>query len=284
MTIAAVTCVRDEEDIIEEWIAHHLALGIERIHIFDNFSTDGTRARIETICGKVKGVTVEFWASSASETQTSAFERGLAMMKAEDIEWCAFLDADEFIGSGEGAGAGTFRQFLDRHREHAAIGLNWAIFGSDGIMERPDGLIQELFLRRAEANFDVQRHIKSIVRPKQAKGVHHTHGLSLDAPYYNARGEIIVWRTMVHGTPVHPFAYTENDPSIEGWRVNHYFCRWRRRWIDKVKLSERIGAVWRSEADWQHHDRNEVYDPSALSWAARDRALMEAWNAASLAR
>ncbi len=144
MTIAAVTCVRDEEDIIEEWIAHHLALGIERIHIFDNFSTDGTRARIETICGKVKGVTVESWASSASETQTSAFERGLAMMKAEDIEWCAFLDADEFIGSGEGAGAGTFRQFLDRHREHAAIGLNWAIFGSDGIMERPDGLIQEL--------------------------------------------------------------------------------------------------------------------------------------------
>ena len=49
MTIAAVTCVRDEADVIEEWIAHHLALGIERIHIFDNMSEDTTRARIEAI-------------------------------------------------------------------------------------------------------------------------------------------------------------------------------------------------------------------------------------------
>ena len=53
MTIAAVTCVRDEADVIEEWIAHHLALGIERIHIFDNMSADATRAKIEAVAHQV---------------------------------------------------------------------------------------------------------------------------------------------------------------------------------------------------------------------------------------
>jgi hypothetical protein len=279
MTIAAVTCVRDEADVIEEWIAHHLALGIGRIHIFDNLSADATRAKIEAIARQVPGVTVQSW-NPPTEPQKAAYAAGLAMMRAEGVTWCAFLDADEFIGNGAAGGRGaeateSFATFLGRHESHCAIGLNWALFGSSGHVAQPAGLLQESFLRRAEDGFAVQRHIKSLVRPQYTMGVHHAHGFALSFPYYNARGEEIVWRTEEYGAPVVPFAYTETAPVLDGWRVNHYFCRWRGRWEEKVRLSQLRAVFWRTEQDWVHHDRNEVLDESALSWTPTDRAMME---------
>jgi hypothetical protein len=110
-------------------------------------------------------------------------------------------------------------------------------------------------------------------------GVHHVHGFSLDYPYYNARGEEIVWRTLEHGAPVQPFAYTENFPALDGWRINHYFCRWRGRWDEKVRLSRLREVFWRSEQDWLHHDRNEVFDATALRWTKQDTELLGAWKA-----
>ena len=280
MTIAAVTCVRDEADVIEEWIAHHLALGIARIHVFDNMSEDSTRLKIDAIARQVPGVTVQRW-DPGGEPQAAAYAAGLEMMRAEDVEWCAFLDADEFIGNGR-AGSGfmpeaaeTFSTFLGRHVDHSAVGLNWALFGSSGRVERPAGLLQEAFLRRAEDGFAVQRHIKSLVRPRETRGVYHAHGFAVSGPYYNAEGEEIVWRTEEYGSPVTAFAYTETAPALDGWRVNHYFCRWRGRWEEKMRLSRLRDVFWRSEQDWVHHDRNEVLDGSALSWTPRDRALLE---------
>ncbi|HEX3982597.1 MAG TPA: glycosyltransferase family 2 protein, partial [Acidisoma sp.] len=167
MTIAAVTCVRDEAEIIEEWLAHHLALGFQRIHIFDNGSHDETRAKIERVAAQVPAVTVQSWAPANGEPQKAAFEAGLELMRAEDVEWCAFLDADEFIGNGASdagspAARETFSEFLARHADHCAIGLNWAVFGSGGHVDKPAGLMQEEFLRRAEDGFTVNRHIKSV--------------------------------------------------------------------------------------------------------------------------
>jgi hypothetical protein len=279
MTIAAVTCVRDEADVIEEWIAHHLALGIQRIHIFDNMSGDATRTKIEAIARQAPEVSVQSW-NPPVEPQKAAYAAGLEIMRTEGAEWCAFLDADEFIGNGRAGDVGkeaaeSFATFLERHEEHSAIGLNWALFGSSGHVARPEGLLQEAFLRRADGGFAVHRHIKSVVRPQHARGVYHAHGFAVPSPYYNANGEEIVWRTEEYGAPVAPFAYTETAPSLDGWRVNHYFCRWRGRWEEKVRLSRLRDVFWRSEQDWLHHDRNEVYDASALSWTPADRAMLE---------
>lgn len=242
MRIAAVTCVRDEADIIEEWLAHHLNLGFQRIHIFDNGSEDLTRAKIEHVAAQVPGVSVQDWGNAGGgHRNVAAFEAGLKLMRGEDVEWCAFLDADEFIvngtrDAGSAAAQETFSDFLARNAHHCAIGLNWALFGSAGHIEKPAGLMQEAFLRRADDDFSVNRHIKSIVRPRYTMGAHHSHGFALDHPYVNARGEEIVWRTSEYGGAVQPFAYTENAPALDGWRINHYFCRWRARWDEKYVL------------------------------------------------
>src|ERR1700733_9148854 len=94
MKIGAVLCARNEEHIIEEWVAHHLALGIERIHIFDHMSSDSTRHKIERIHAAIPSVTVETW-NPPRDVQHLAYNRGLEIMTREQIDWCAFIDTDE---------------------------------------------------------------------------------------------------------------------------------------------------------------------------------------------
>ena len=54
MTIKIFTMVKDEVDIIREWIVFHSELfGYENIHIIDNYSTDGTYEIIEEYKDKI---------------------------------------------------------------------------------------------------------------------------------------------------------------------------------------------------------------------------------------
>jgi hypothetical protein len=54
MTIKIFTMVKDENDIIREWIIYHAELfGYENIFIIDNYSTDGTFEIIEEYKGKI---------------------------------------------------------------------------------------------------------------------------------------------------------------------------------------------------------------------------------------
>lgn len=267
MKIGAVLCARNEEHIIEEWVAHNLAIGIERIHVFDNMSTDRTREMLERIHAANPLVTVETW-NPTVDVQRQAYNRGLEIMTAEDVEWCTFTDADEFIGNGLPASDETFATMLGRHNKHCAVALHWAIFGSSGHVAQPEGLIQENFLYRAGNGFSPNRHIKSVVRPKYTMGAHHAHGFSLDHPYYTVGGEEVQWRL--------PYAYTVNVPDLQGWRLNHYFCQWRDRWDAKIERSKvrGKGSVTRTEDHWIEHDRNEVFDPSALRWTHRDKEML----------
>jgi hypothetical protein len=266
MKIGAVLCARNEEHLIEEWVAHHLTLGIERIHVFDHMSTDSTRQKLECIHAAVPGVTTETW-NPPVDMQRLAYNRGLEIMTEDEIDWCAFIDADEFIGHGALVFE-TLPEMLARHAAHCAVALNWAIFGSSGHIAPPSGLLQEAFLYRAGETFAPNRHIKSIVRPKYTMGAYDAHGFSLDHPYFTASGDEIVWQI--------PYAYTKTLPDLEGWRINHYFCQWRERWNAKIQRS-RVrgnGAISRTEVDWEEHDRNEIFDPGALRWTARDKMLM----------
>jgi tetratricopeptide (TPR) repeat protein len=265
--IGAILCARNEDHVIEEWVAHHLALGVNRIHVFDNMSTDDTRRKLDRIQERVPSVTVETW-DPPSDTQRLAYNRGLKIMAEEQVDWCAFIDTDEFICNGDPSSEETFSDMLNRHSDHSAIGLHWAIFGSAGHIIKPVGMLQENFLLRADDLFPPNRHIKSVVRPKDTVGAHHAHGFSLRHPYFSAAGEEISWRL--------PYAYTMSQPNITGWRINHYFCQWRDRWDAKVQRSKVRGSqsVLRTEADWIEHDRNEVLDSSALRWIEKDRDMI----------
>lgn len=96
MAFHALLCVRDEEDIIRECLAH-LLLWADHIHIFDTGSTDGTWDVIQELAASERRIIPHLyekvWFNDAV-TRAWLFEISRSSMK--DGDWVGRVDADEF--------------------------------------------------------------------------------------------------------------------------------------------------------------------------------------------
>jgi len=255
MLTGVVLLAKDEETILPEWLAYHRALGFDRIHVFDNESGDASVRAIRQAAARVDGISVETWPSHLPmvERQRQAFERGLDIMRNEGIEWCLFVDADEFITVTIGE---TLQDFLMRRAQHAAIALHWSFYGSSGHIQEPSGLIIENYLLRARPSFEPQSLCKSLVRVPYVQGCMNSHGFLLDSanfPYVDCHGQPVQWES--HG----------QDHVLDPWRINHYFVRSRDWWDKKVARSNATPGFGRGHHEWDHYDRNEIFDPCAAT-------------------
>jgi hypothetical protein len=94
MKLFGIAMVRNEADVIRLSILHHLALGLDRILIVDNGSSDGTTEILERL--HRDDPRIEWWSEPGSyqqelirtELAREAFRRG--------ADWVVPFDADEF--------------------------------------------------------------------------------------------------------------------------------------------------------------------------------------------
>jgi hypothetical protein len=252
-TTGIVLLVKNDEFILPEWLAFHRALGFDRIHVFDNESTDTTPYLVRQAARRVSGISIEAWPSDVEyvERQRRAYERGLQIMRAEGVEWCLFIDSDEFM---TGTADETLQQFLRRRDANAAIALHWSFYGSGGHVAEPRGLVIENYLLRAPANFAAQRLCKSFVRVPYVQGCLNGHAFILDPqnfPYVDCAGEPVQWESL------------GQDHVIAPWRINHYFVRSREWWAKKLARSNATAGFARHDHEWDIYDRNDFLDLSA---------------------
>ena len=271
MKTAVAIYLRDEAGLVAEWTAHYLALGFAHLYLQLNGSSDGTREIIETAArARPDAVRLIEWPDSICEThderQRLAFNNALALARDDGVEWMLACDTDEFLMSPVGETVTTLLRRLD-HR--AAIGFNWCLYGSNGHIKQPRGLVTEAFLRRATESFDPARIIKSFVRVPYTQGFWGPHHASLDFPYVNARDELIGWTGL--GGVVNVGA----PPRMSPWRMAHYFCQSAEHWARKaIRSNAAKGFVTRDHAVFQTHDRNDEFDPTALLYSAGIREML----------
>lgn len=110
MRIIGISCVRDEDDIIESFVRHNLVY-LDKLYIIDNLSKDKTLDILTSLAEE--GLAVEVWESTICSFQQSraitAAVRKVAMLDAE-AAYAFLLDADEFL-------AGPDRQSLIKDLE-----------------------------------------------------------------------------------------------------------------------------------------------------------------------
>ena len=100
MTVVGVTMVRDEADIIETAVRHHLAEGCDRVIVADNLSTDGTRTILDRLAETLPVTVVDdpekgyYQARKMTRLARQALEAG--------ADWVVPFDADEFFYSDSG--------------------------------------------------------------------------------------------------------------------------------------------------------------------------------------
>lgn len=172
-----VACMRNEALFVVEWVAHHLALGFDRIIVFTNDCSDGTDHLLQAMQGHLP---VEHYDNpgpyTAGSIQKQALERAFALPQVRQAAWVLHIDADEYLNVE--VGRRRIDDLIALYPDVDAIAVQWRHFGSAGVPRWQGGSVVETFTR-CERDVPVpgalaQVGFKTLFRPRRFKmmGVH----------------------------------------------------------------------------------------------------------------
>ncbi|MEG4583368.1 FkbM family methyltransferase [Microcoleus sp. MON1_C5] len=271
--------MKDEAPYLIEWLEFHKIVGVERFYLYNNNSADNT---IDILQPYVQSGEVILHHWPVTPGQISAYEHCLSAYKTES-EWIAFIDLDEFIFPSE---KDDLKEVLNEFDGVAGVGVNELFFGSSGHEFRPEGLQIEHFTKRSADNFDRNKYVKSIVRPKQIirpSCPHFFIPISKDTFSVTENMEVLS-------------SSIAEKTSVQKLRINHYYTRSQEEM--KLKLIRGWACGVENPRTWRHfeyHDRNEVEDltiqrfvpklrqavDAAISKSRIAQILMEQWRSQS---
>ena len=156
LSICAIA--KDEGPYFQEWIEWHRQQGVEKFYIYDNESTDNTKAILEPYINQGI-VDYKYW--PGYRRQLAAYDDCLETNRFAS-RWIALIDLDEFIVPIKDA---SIPDFLQRFDDFAAVEINWLIYGSGGQKTKTQGNVMDRFKYHSLPSHHLNRHVKSIVNP-----------------------------------------------------------------------------------------------------------------------
>lgn len=124
------TNVRDEPHL-NEWVGHHLSLGFTTVYIYDHLSKKPIQSSNPNVV--VERLNTPF------ANKTWLMNRAAIYARSQKYDWMIYLDGDEMLFLRE---HDTVESFLTSYGDGIhQIGLNWLIFGSNYLEEKPDFLL-----------------------------------------------------------------------------------------------------------------------------------------------
>ncbi len=256
-----VCCIaKNEHPYIEEWVAHHLLVGAERIVVFDNESEPSLQRVLRKYIDHGLVVVHDIFGVGQ---QLSAYDRALEFY-GPSSRWIAFIDVDEFLIPKTHS---DVRFILTDYEDYGALGIHWVEFGSSGHLKRPCNSQIKNFVHRFPLHYPKNMHIKSIVQPERVKYSCSPHSFiyyppwnCVDENFFPVVGDVA------------PF-------TAETIQLNHYFYRSQEDYCYKVERG-------RSDISDSNNSRNyapfytqlqraTIYDDSALKFSRKIAAAFD---------
>jgi Glycosyltransferase family 92 len=189
---------------LPEWIEFHQIVGFEHFYLYNNNSTD---EYLEALAPYREEGSVTLYEWPHTPAFPKADEHCVANHQHE-ARWIAFLDDDEFLFPNRGE---SVPKVLRKYKQYPALAVHWYMFGSSGHLKRPEGLVLENYLLRAE---QVTPIIKSIVNPRRIAASANTHH------WLYRNGEI------ASDENEQPIETSRSTPATaEILRINHYWSK-----------------------------------------------------------
>lgn len=256
--LAAVIIAKNESEYIAEWLAYHKVVGVEKVFLYDNDSDDDMYDVLKPF---IDGGFVVYHQIHGNKMQGIAYTDALHRY-GKMCRYMAFVDGDELIAPVKQGGniVEILDKFFNDYPQAGGLAINWAMFGSSHFEEKPEGLMIESFVWRAEIGKPGTQMIKTILRPECALMYHHPHypiyRLGFDA--YNYFGDIV----------------PQNESMIQkydGLQINHYFTKSKAQWIRRRKMGQCMTGIDKPRPidDFYRHDHNDVLDNSASIYVNR---------------
>lgn len=152
--IAVCLIVKDENDYLQEWLAHYRNIGVDHFFIYDNNS----QIPIEL---KDQDVTVIKWTDDAFASQLRAYTN---CCHNTEYDYIGFLDTDEFYMSKTMNIKLDFENFKKLYGNFEAIGLYWRMYGKTAPFLEERQPVTEY------KQWHKNNHIKTFVNPKAVLG------------------------------------------------------------------------------------------------------------------
>jgi hypothetical protein len=215
--ICACAIVRDELPFIDEWLAYHRLLGVDRFFIYDDSPSLDLH---EFLAPHRQYVTVLNWFGRSDggvgqNRQLKAYNDGVRRARSQ-FEWICFLDIDEFISLPNYA---DLASFLKDFRSFGQISLPWLLFGHNGFFNDPPGFVTSSLTRRQARFKRVGNRVKSITKLDAIAEVRSAHSCDLRGGFRCADFR------------KRPFCNPASGDDADLPHVNHYLCRSFARWM-----------------------------------------------------
>lgn len=210
--------IKDETPFIEEWIAYHSLVGVERFFLYDNGSTVPLS---QTLAKHISSNYLIIHDVPGRALQMKCYNHCLSMY-GKECEWMAFIDADEFIVPKKTT---DLRPMLAEFEKCAGLAAAWRRFGSNGHLRRPEGLQIENYTRALNDNDRTYEIVKLIVKPRKAHYFYNPHVCILRDKNSHITDE-------KHRPVISFFA---SPFSRDTCQINHYHYRSKQDYYQKLR-------------------------------------------------
>jgi len=247
---AVICCIaKGEELYIIEWILYHLAMGFQKIYIYDN---NNNRARLPIFLSKQKEFPlirkkIYIIHFPGKVKQIPAYNHFLKYF-SHLWRWVAYLDCDEFITINNPQLL-PIRRFLSKFCRQGALAIHWRLFGDSGQSKYTPINLTERF---TQCETKLNEHVKCISVCNHIYRMSDPHSpiLKKNRIQHDYLGRIT-------NGPVNQIGL--NDPTI-GVYINHYFCKSREEWDYKRRRGMADNMRIRSDIEFDNHNKNETTD------------------------
>lgn len=209
--------IRNEDEYLQEWIDYHLALGFDRIVLYDNGSSPPLSKHFKYGNDKVFATV---WKTDHDQLQCYRHHA-----KVTSADWTAFIDADEFIRLKNHT---NIHEFIDSYLpDTGAITIHWICYGANGHRTKPLAGIQESYTKPCPD--PVSDHFKTIARPKSVLEFPDPHRCRLVA------GQI-------------------TDVPMDIAHIDHYFTKSFEEWQRKIERGRADSNQKRTIDEFYHYN------------------------------
>lgn len=148
---AAILVIKDENRYLREWLDWHMALGFERIYIYDN----GVKERVSEIVDACpeemqKKIAVIDWTGHHEQIQQDAYNHFLRYY-GKGVRWGMFLDSDEFVRF-TGEETATVNEFLKQYENYTEVWGSSLEYNASGQETYIDAPVRERFTETTDVN------------------------------------------------------------------------------------------------------------------------------------
>ncbi|MDR3002227.1 MAG: glycosyltransferase family 2 protein [Fibromonadaceae bacterium] len=247
--------IKDSAKYLNEWLAYHYSIGVEHFYIINDMSVDNIKQVLEP--WKKLGIVsvADFKVDAMQNEMYTYFSRKLAGR----TKWLGFLDLDEFLVVKSKKMIDWLNSFPENT---SAVEINWCCFGSSGLENYEDVFVTKRFKKYANADFEANMHVKSIVKLGENFTFLNPHSSMPSAKYVrNSNQEIVKPEEQ---------DFFQRQPVFDNAWINHYFCLSKEEFAEKIKRGKADSRTSiRNWEEFEYHNRNECTGDKSLETAEK---------------